>query len=183
MPIEHKDIPEAQLHEPKGVSTALIDQVYVADGAGSGSWEIANPYGGIIYNDIAGSGTTITTPTTYSLVGPVTAATNLNGFTTNNLGRLTYVGTTTRHAHAVFDGSFKHSTGAGNDITFGVFKNGSLLGSFESIGTADSADFQRMVLHFNTMITTNDYFEIYTKTPTGNVVVFSTHLFLMGMPG
>lgn len=38
MTIEHRLIPEAQLHEPKGVSTAAVDTVYVADGAGSGNW-------------------------------------------------------------------------------------------------------------------------------------------------
>lgn len=36
--IQHKDIPEAQLHEPKGVSTAADGRVYVANGAGTGSW-------------------------------------------------------------------------------------------------------------------------------------------------
>jgi len=36
--IEHKNITEANLHEPKGVSTASSGEVYVADGAGSGDW-------------------------------------------------------------------------------------------------------------------------------------------------
>lgn len=34
----HKDLTGADLHEPKGVSTASSGQVYVADGSGSGSW-------------------------------------------------------------------------------------------------------------------------------------------------
>ena len=38
MSIQHKDIPEAQLHEPKGVSLATSGKVYIADGAGSGAW-------------------------------------------------------------------------------------------------------------------------------------------------
>lgn len=38
MTIEHKNIPESGLHEPKGVSTAAQYKVYVADGAGSGAW-------------------------------------------------------------------------------------------------------------------------------------------------
>lgn len=36
--IQHKDIPDANLHEPKGVSTAANKSVYKANGAGSGSW-------------------------------------------------------------------------------------------------------------------------------------------------
>ena len=40
MTIEHKNIQESGLHEPKGASTATLGQVYVSDGAGSGSWGI-----------------------------------------------------------------------------------------------------------------------------------------------
>jgi hypothetical protein len=39
MTIQHRNIPEAQLHEPKGASTALAGQTYIADGAGSGAWK------------------------------------------------------------------------------------------------------------------------------------------------
>lgn len=39
--IEHKDIPDGERHEPKGISGATSGQVYAADGAGSGSW-VAN---------------------------------------------------------------------------------------------------------------------------------------------
>ncbi len=41
--IEHKNLTDAELHEPKGVSAASSNTVYVADGAGSGSWSQA-PY-------------------------------------------------------------------------------------------------------------------------------------------
>jgi len=37
--IEHKDITGADLHEPKGASSASAGEIFVADGAGSGSWE------------------------------------------------------------------------------------------------------------------------------------------------
>lgn len=38
MAIEHVSIPDGERHEPKGASTATIDQVYASDGAGSGAW-------------------------------------------------------------------------------------------------------------------------------------------------
>jgi hypothetical protein len=38
--IEHKDIPDANLHEPKGVVTAASGTAYIADGSTSGAWEI-----------------------------------------------------------------------------------------------------------------------------------------------
>ena len=36
--IEHKNLPDSELHEPKGVSSAVAGSVYVADGSGSGDW-------------------------------------------------------------------------------------------------------------------------------------------------
>lgn len=38
MPL-HKDLTGAELHEPKGVESALSGTVYVANGVGSGSWD------------------------------------------------------------------------------------------------------------------------------------------------
>ena len=37
--IEHKDIADPNIHEPKGVATATEDAVYVADGSGGGAWQ------------------------------------------------------------------------------------------------------------------------------------------------
>jgi nucleoside phosphorylase len=38
MAIQHAVIEDPDIHEPKGVATATVGQVYVADGAGSGDW-------------------------------------------------------------------------------------------------------------------------------------------------
>lgn len=37
--IEHSELPDELLHEPKGASTAAAGTVYIADGAGSGSFQ------------------------------------------------------------------------------------------------------------------------------------------------
>ena len=39
MTIQHSLITDPNIHEPKGIASASIGQVYVADGAGSGDWE------------------------------------------------------------------------------------------------------------------------------------------------
>jgi len=36
---EHVNITDPFIHEPKGVASAGVDQVYVSDGAGSGAWQ------------------------------------------------------------------------------------------------------------------------------------------------
>lgn len=38
MAIEHDSISDSELHEPRGVASATANQVYLADGSGSGSW-------------------------------------------------------------------------------------------------------------------------------------------------
>ena len=42
----HKDLTGAELHEPKGADSASDGDVYVADGAGSGTW--TNRYSGVL---------------------------------------------------------------------------------------------------------------------------------------
>lgn len=40
MTIQHVDITDPYIHEPKDISTAAGDTVYVADGAGGGAWQL-----------------------------------------------------------------------------------------------------------------------------------------------
>ena len=66
--IEHVDIQDPQIHEPKGALAANTGEVYVADGATSGAWTSINTllsfnYGGMYTNHIdaislSGIGTT-----------------------------------------------------------------------------------------------------------------------------
>ena len=38
MTIQHNTISDPEIHEPKGISTAVADKVYMSDGSQSGSW-------------------------------------------------------------------------------------------------------------------------------------------------
>lgn len=38
MAVQHEDIVDPYIHEPKGIAAATTGQVYVADGAGGGAW-------------------------------------------------------------------------------------------------------------------------------------------------
>ncbi|MCA9340249.1 MAG: hypothetical protein KDA17_05025 [Candidatus Saccharibacteria bacterium] len=44
----HSSVTGADLHEPKGISSANDQEVYVADGAGSGAWAVILPIGTMI---------------------------------------------------------------------------------------------------------------------------------------
>lgn len=39
MTIEHKDILDPNIHEPKGISVAAANTIYVANGSGTGTWQ------------------------------------------------------------------------------------------------------------------------------------------------
>lgn len=183
--VSHSTLTDPYLHEPKGAGAAAAGSVYVSDGAGSGSWTTPNPHGGWRYNAI-GTGTTFTAPTGYTLMnvaGVVSDGSHL--FTTNGAGRLTYTGTGAAHLHFVCDLSFKHSSGSGQDCYFAFYKNGSIVTSGannEMVSSADSGNYQHIAIHGDTTAAQNDYFEIYLKTATGNIVVHAAYMFSMGMP-
>lgn len=44
MAVEHVNITDPDIHEPKGVAAASIGKVYVSDGAGSGDWSYQVDY-------------------------------------------------------------------------------------------------------------------------------------------
>lgn len=66
--IQHKDIPDAQLHEPKGIASATVGQTYVADGAGGGVWKLEQAYGEmqVLQNSTALAVTAATDSTLYT---------------------------------------------------------------------------------------------------------------------
>ena len=43
MTVQHSVITDPDVHEPKDASTASVGQVYVSDGAGSGTWDMNYP--------------------------------------------------------------------------------------------------------------------------------------------
>lgn len=181
MTIEHSALTDADgLHEPKGIAGANTNEVYHADGLGSGTWKHSNPHGGWRYSNI-GTGTTFIAPTVYTLMSVVGVTTHLHDFTNNGAGRLTYTGVPDIHAHLVLDMSFKHSTGSGQDVFFELHKNG-IAQSSEGVASADSANYQHVAVHFDDIVTTNDYLELYLKTASGNVIVHAAYMFIMGMP-
>lgn len=179
MPTEHKNITDPNIHEPKGVAAASDGQVYVADGAGSGDWRYI-PHAQCYYSNI-GTGTTITTPTAYTLIGPATTGDAApRNFTHNSLGRLTYTGTDTVDITVHSSISFKHSTGTGQDCFFQIHKNGSPVTGAEFVATADSANYQHVGMNAHLSLTTNDYIEVFCKVATGSIVVHALTLETIG---
>ena len=86
--LQHKDLPESQLHEPKGASTASSGEIYVANGSGSGVWTSPPIPAGVVsqgvydYNDLA----TASTPIALTVAGTQYEMTNDGAGPFTNLG-------------------------------------------------------------------------------------------------
>lgn len=53
MTIEHSDIGTGEIHEPKGIATAMAGQTYRADGLGSGNWEFGEATNEVVVNSLS----------------------------------------------------------------------------------------------------------------------------------
>jgi hypothetical protein len=181
MATEHNTLTDPELHEPKGVASATANQMYLADGAGSGDWRNF-PHSHMYYSDI-GTGTTITTPTAYTVINPTTVGdTDPHDFSHSGAGKLTYTGTDTVDASIAVTLTIKHSTGSGVDCYFAVYKNGAAIAGGEHVHTADSANYGNVVLIVHTELVTSDYIEIYCKAASGNIVVHAMNVDIDGRP-
>ena len=141
MAIEHNTIVSTERHEPKGVETADVDQVYVADGLGSGSWKTP---GGALFGDmdftgnavahnitaasassgtagwIALTGANLTTPGALYAQG-VADTISFENTGNNELLRVPIAGIYEISFNASFSGG---GGGAGNVYRFGIAVNG-----------------------------------------------------------
>jgi len=211
MTIEHKNIIDPNRHEPKGitgagagtvyvatgggadsgtweipdhigVSSASLNQFYIANGAGGGTWRYI-PHSHCYYQGLGTAGTTITTPTVYTLVGPVTVSDlDPHDFTHNALGRLTYTGSPSLDGTVIGTITFKHSTGASIDCYFELIKNGVTRIGPEFVNTATSGNYTTLTLMAHGTMSTNDYIEVFCKCSSGNITIFTLTLDIDGRP-
>ena len=180
------------MHEPKGVDSATTKKVYVADGAGSGSWVKLGPQSlsNLSTNGSAGqfvsvdgSGNfvlttgahgqtgfynlttpyTLTYPSVLTKVAPTTiVGGNPEGMTEGTNARLTYTGPDTIALNVAYNVSLDQTTGSNRDIVLSIYKNGVLVNA-HSVATTTSGN--KHVLSGMATITaaTNDYFEVYAQ--------------------
>lgn len=78
--IEHVNITDPNIHEPKGVSTATTNEVYVADGAGSGSWKTVYTQGFEDYADNASGAQPLTSGSWVDLTNDGAGASSLTTY-------------------------------------------------------------------------------------------------------
>lgn len=202
--IEHKNIVDAERHEPKGASTAASNTVYSSDGAGSGTWQkvkntnlngvsatgttgyfllsdgadgfvFAPAAHGSIYFSNFGTPYTLAATTSYQKVAPTTTVGGGSIVITEGTNsRLTYTGAADIHLDLVFAATFDQSTGSNKDIYIALYKNGVVVPGSEAAVTTVSGEKMLSSLHRDVHTTNGDYFEVYCKVSAAATVNFYT---------
>lgn len=166
--VEHSTLTTGELHEPKGIATANANTVYIANGAGSGSWRL-KPNGYCEYS--SPTGTTFTTPTSFTLINVGSATKGVQReFTHNGAGRLTYTGASTIGVEISVSVGYQN-TGAAGVADFGIFKNGAPDSIFMSHQCSTAGEVGHVTMTVQTEMSTNDYIEVYGQVSAGSLVV------------
>lgn len=176
--VQHSTLTTGDLHEPKGVAAADPNSVYIADGAGSGDW-IATPFASAWYR--SGTGTTFTTPTTFTLMDVLAAPGTLSQFTINSASRLTYTGTRTFTFQMNMMIGGATSTSATVDAA--IFLNGTLAPEFIVASTDTTSGHPTFSVSTPVQfeLSTNDYIEIYAQCSSGNLIIEDFSLTAQGL--
>lgn len=190
MTIQHKNIPEADLHEPKGVSLATANTAYVANGSGSGSWQkiptqglagigtngslgqlvtingsgafvlASAPHGHISFFDST-TPVSITYPSTPTKINVTTVGSGVStGISEGTTSRLTYTGTVAVDLCISYTVALDQASGSNRNITTSLYKNGSLLDA-QTIVTTQSGIITSLSGITNDTAVENDYYEVY----------------------
>lgn len=179
MTIQHASIPDAQLHEPKGVATAASGTAYIANGAGSGSWTAVQlAQGGCLKMVSAGATTLVSNAfqaiNNATLGGTITFTENAAfGSVTTNTTSGYMVVPATGHYGLVFSISILPATiNSTFTFTFGVDSGAGIVekSAFAQsiISTSGTSDSANATLACIPSLTANDKLYILVKEAAGN---------------
>ena len=184
--VNHSALTDPYLHEPKGASTASSGDIYLANGAGSGTWTSAHQHvDAYLAFDSTTPAYTHAATTSFTVINPTLSTSSTDGFTVTNSpnARLTYTGTRNVSSNIHISISTSQATGSSHNVEWQIYKNGSPLAGAHVIRTISSGTWGSVALLGNSTLVTNDYLEIYSKISTaGNVQYASIFWSIKGLP-
>ncbi len=174
--VNHSTLSDPYLHEPKGASTALAGQIYVANGSGSGNWVENSRAVGAYLTYSTSSPYAHATTTTFTPMNPAFSLAVNNGFTplSSPNARVRYDGTETISASLDVNFSIQQSSGSNKDIELAIFKNGVEITGSRMIATAASGVWNVISIIANTNLATNDYLEVFVKSNANATINFAS---------
>ena len=161
---------------------ASANEIYLADGADSGSWVAQKSHiGGYISFDSSTPAYTLATGGTSDVViDPTftgTHAHNMTASTTPN-ARMTYTGAEDLHAFVGFNASMKQSSGGTIDVEIVVYVNGAALEGSRVVRSATNGAWGSVSMHFDMVLEQDDYVEFFLKTPGGAATILFAQAYM-----
>jgi len=182
--VNHSTLTDPYLHEPKGIGSAGTGTVYVADGAGSGTWlEKTRFIGAYIPFDSATPAYQHSCTTSDTILDPSFSVADSNGFSGEAVpnARVKYTGTETIDVQIIFTISAKQVSGGDKDIEWSLWKNGVELGGSRVVRTTPSGSWGSSSVYSFTELVTNDYLEVKVKAEANCTIdVASAFMSIMG---
>jgi hypothetical protein len=174
--INHSSLSDPYLHEPKGISTASVGQIYIADGSGSGNWtENSRAFGGYLTFSTS-SPYAHSASTTNTVLNPSFTSSVNNGFTglASPNARIRYDGS--EIISASLDGNFsiQQASGSLRQVELAFYKNGVELTGSRMILSAASGEWRNIAIKFNTSLATNDYIEVFIRADASTTINFAS---------
>lgn len=164
--VNHSNLTDPYIHEPKGIANASSGGVYVSDGLGSGAWTKAHAHiNGYVSFDATTPAAQESITTSFSEINPTFSTSSVDGFSgASSPSRLIYTGTEPITAFCTFVFNFRNNSGTDRDLELNFYKNGvSVANGGHIIVTASTGDWRSATLADTIELTTNDYITIAAK--------------------
>jgi len=188
MAIQHVDIPDAQIHEPKGVVSALEGYTYVANGSGSGNWRRNAAYGSqVITNNAVNFALTAVADTTFNTTSQYTLLTGAGApWTSDSLYGVSFsVDRLTAPVTGVYEVklwmnvlTFPTAT-AKVAARYRINGTGAFSARKPTVKSGVAGDIAQLVFSEHVALTAADYIQLYVASDgTGNLVMGDANLTL-----
>ena len=184
--VNHSTLTDPYLHEPKGVASANANEVYVANGSGSGSWKPHHHFvGAYLAFDATTPAYTHAATTTPTVINPALSTSVVDGFTVANTpnARIVYTDTININAQITITLSTKQGSGGDRDVEWLIYKNGVAIPGAHTIRTISTGDWGSISVTGFVALAPSDYIEVYSKkSADGNVLYASAFWSIVGAP-
>lgn len=182
--VNHNNLTDPFLHEPKGVASAQTGSIYVSDGIGSGQWKTHHQViGAYIPFDSTTPAYTHACSTSDTIINPTFNIAYNEGFSASSPARLSYTGTQDISCQISLTLSTRNATSQNRNVVWSIYKNGVLLAGSSTIRTIAPVNWGSITVTGYAVLNQNDYIEVYSRADQiCNVDYAAGFLSIVGLP-
>ena len=179
--VQHKNIPDADLHEAKGAEGATIGQGLISNGDGTATFQNITPRGSSYFATV-GTPFTLAYPATDTILNPVTTSTGNEVDTTVSTDcKLTYIGDRTL-THRI-TANLSVSISVTNAAIFSIWKNGTVVPGSWVLCNLVSTESTNITIDCETNLATDDELDIRVSVGggSGDIIINNCNFSSLGL--